>query len=197
MTTQLVFENRSLNPNVRRVGLFWDCLDHDQHIRPLTWQVVLQCPYRWYRSFQIDLTLSVRFVNREGNISPDVLVDRKVVCGEATIEPRRKGDGIDLTITVPKGHRLHKVQVVRCGFPLTETRLPLQGECVLRAPDRLNFAADMTTRQGFRIDRREIGPGVASFDLHHVQAMRVAMYGGTPGPKSDPINFFGYDIQYS
>ncbi|WP_171172952.1 hypothetical protein [Ruegeria sp. HKCCD8929] len=194
MTTKLTFENRSLNPNVRRVGLFWGVPDAVGEVRPLTWQVVLRCPFLWHRTFEIDLALCVRFVSREGNVTPSVQVDRKVVFREVTITPERSGDAIDLKVSVPRGHAYHKLQALRSGAPLAETRLPRQGDCVVRVPDRLTFAADITTRQGLRIDRREIGPGATSFDLHRVHAMRVAMYGGTPGPSSDPIRFFAYDI---
>jgi hypothetical protein len=195
MTSVVTFENRSLNRNVTRVGLFWGRpADFAEARRPLTWQVILRCPYLWHRTFQIDLRLSVRFLSAEGNVTPDIAVPASTGFREFMLEPYRDGDKIVMNLRTPKKHPYRKVQLVRGGFPVADAWLPQDGSCEVAVSDILTFSPDMTTRAGVPVDLREIVEGTRSFDLHGITSMRVAMQGGKPGPASDHIHFEPYNV---
>lgn len=175
MVTELVFVNRSLNPNVRVVSLFWALRDG---VMPLCWYSIRACGFLWWHPLRLHAAWGAVACDRFGN-------RRRLAC--ETVQ-----EGSSEALHIPALADVGGLQALwlTCdGRAAGQVPLSAGQDLTVPLPHALTFCADPGIAPEMPVPPTACPPGTCAVPVRGRAAVTVAMTGGAPGPRSTPITF--------
>ncbi|SCB24890.1 hypothetical protein [Rhizobium hainanense] len=188
MQTWLTYENGSLNPHVSRVGVFWDVSGMLPGAMPVLWAAIERCLYGWHHPLCIGWEPAFLIRDSYGNECPLRPGFYNPDTGTRIDGPHGHGlrSGFLLSQSVPRPDL--SLCICRDSRPIAEMPLGHAGSWAMSLPDRLKFQIDCKSELRGRV----ADTCGTSFALSGLQALRVQLRGGTPGPRATPLTFVSY-----
>lgn len=174
--TDLVFINRSLNTNVRSVGLYWDM---PEPLDVLCWYRIRECGFLWWHPLRIRWAWGAVRCDRFGN-------RRTLACG---FSQQGTAPAVIEIPPMPKDPDALALLLTCDGRPVARLPAPWDEGCTVKLPQSLVFCADLPCSPEEVVHPDRIGPGAQAFPLSGLAKASIAMIGGAPGPRSTPIGF--------
>jgi hypothetical protein len=184
----LTYENGSLNPHVSRVGIFWDVSGMVPGALPVLWAAIERCRYGWHHPICIDWEPAFLIRDSYGNERPLLSGHRNPDTGTRIDGPHGYGLGSGLYLSQAEPRPDLSLCICRNNRPIAELPLASAGSWALFMPDRLIFQIDCRAELRGRVT----DPCGTPFALGGLQALKVQLRGGTPGPWATPLTFVSY-----
>lgn len=192
MDTTIEFENLSLNTNIRQIGIV-PRLDTKPVSPPRVWDVISNCQYSWRHPFTIPWVLSCRLTDRTGQTFGPFAASDARDARLAKLGITLSGSAQELSVEAIPDTQVHSVTFCIGNRPATWP-LRLIDRVFARLSEAATLIADVEKDEDLPRHAAAFGPRGhgTRLDLAGVRTARVAMQGGAPGPRSDPIRFIAY-----
>lgn len=177
MFTDLTFTNRSLNRNVRAVGLFWSGPS------PLYWYRITGCEFHWTHLLRINWAPQLELETLQGIRSGPFDPADAPLGVHVSTSPGYLHVGLD------DPDRFSVARVCLSGRATSEHQIRQRDTLTLPIPGALNFCADPGAPVGQPITWASLNASNNPILLGEFTPATIAMKGGEPGAFSTAIRF--------
>lgn len=190
MRTTLTYENRSLNPHVSRIGLYWHLSNDMPAATPVIWHVIEKCRFGWHHPVDIDWEPTFLLRDSFGNrrpINPGII---DLETGTTIQGPT--GYGLKLSYIVTQAFPQPDFSLLFCRNqrPFAEFSLQTPGSWAVTMPNILILQIGGRQNRESQTD----WSGTAVY-LDGLKSLKVGLSGGAPGPYSTPLALKAYGGQ--
>ncbi len=196
MYTDIQFVNRSLNPNLPSVGMYFGKGDIATGSQILLWHLVTRCGFLWCHPVRVHWDYLCEFRGRNDKSLFRGSLQNLLACRELADD-----FGINIQSTITQGQEtlrifkttksiVERMSLLRNGVPAAAVSFPWPGNALsVPVTSRISLCADMYLKECDVINDKNLNRSQHSFNLQGIRSLSIHMKGGQPGPHSEPIYF--------